>query len=147
MQGKYLDTNWEKQVLRAADLRATRSRISTLAVLRAASKPLSHLEVFDRLPSREFDKVTIFRNLKDLVKRNILRRLELGDHRWRFELIASECHEKTTEHPLFICNDCNTLTCLREMNITDWPGLDAEFSNRISDVIVRGICQECSHNI
>ena len=82
-----------KDLLRQAGLRATPARVATLTLMSQASKPLSHAEVTAELDGLAVDKATVFRNLNDLVSVNLLRRAELGDHVWRFELVNSAGHE------------------------------------------------------
>ena len=96
-----------KTLLRQAGLRATMARIATLTVMSQSSKPLSHAEVAEQLESFGIDKATVYRNLNDLAGVNLLRRAELGDHVWRFELVNLETHD-CSPHPHFLCVDCGT---------------------------------------
>jgi Fur family ferric uptake transcriptional regulator len=74
-----------RQVLRDAGLRGTPARIATLQILRDSISPLTHAEVADQLESSGIDKVTVLRNLTDLINVSLARRAELGDRLWRYE--------------------------------------------------------------
>src|SRR4051812_24845920 len=73
--------------LRGAGLRRTGPRVAVLERLEAATAPLSHGEVAAMLTPAGFDRATVYRNLIDLVKKGLVRRADLGDHVWRFELV------------------------------------------------------------
>ena len=83
---------WAREKIRYAGLRATPARIATLKVLHGSGSPLTHAEVSDKLENLEIDKATIFRNLTDLVARNVIRRSALCDNVWRFEIIIESAH-------------------------------------------------------
>ncbi len=107
-----------KALLRQVGLRATPARIATLTLMSKSSKPLSHAEVAAELEELAVDKATVFRNLNDLVSVNLLRRAELGDHVWRFEIVNAEGHD-CSPHPHFLCVDCGTVSCVDEHYVKD----------------------------
>ncbi len=78
--------------------------------------PVSHPELFEALAQQGFDRATLYRNLVDLAEAGIVRRTDLGDHVWRYELRLSEGH--VIEHPHFVCTDCGEVACL--------PGVDVK---------------------
>lgn len=130
---------WARQTIQDADLRATASRIATLLVLRDTSVPLTHAEVVERLAEQEFDKATIFRNLTDMVAANLLRRTELGDHVWRFEIKSAE-HDS---HPHFVCVDCGTVSCMQDVELTRKSKTESERFGNVTEILFRGHCQDC----
>ena len=74
-----------RQQIRKAGIRATPARIATLQLLRAATPPLTHADLSDRIVPLGFDKATVFRNLSHLTEVGLVYRTEPGDHVWRFE--------------------------------------------------------------
>lgn len=111
--------------------------------LRASKSPLTHAELADRLASQGFDKATAFRNLNDLTDRGLLRRTELGDHVWRFELVdPKQGHEKG--HPHFLCVDCGSVTCLEEVHLTSSSRKRSDSVGSITEILLRGHCNECN---
>ena len=131
-----------KVLLREAGLRATTARISTLTLMSRSSKPLSHAEVAMELESLGIDKVTVFRNLNDLVGVNLLRRAELGDHIWRFELVNKD-EEECSPHPHFVCVDCGTVSCIDANSVKDVKFDFANHVGAITEILFRGHCKDC----
>lgn len=130
-------TPWREQ-LRRAGLRATAPRLSVLHALHEAHQPLSHGELAERLP--DWDRATLFRNLVDLADAGLLRRLDAGDHTWRFECAADEAHALTHAH--FTCTVCGEVSCLDGVRVVfdSPPAVDLSSA----EVHLRGRCARCS---
>jgi Fur family ferric uptake transcriptional regulator len=116
MNQKVNSQEWAREKIRSAGLRATPARIATLRVLHRSKSPLTHSEVSDKLEDLEIDKTTIFRNLTDLVAKNVLRRSALGDNVWRFEIIRESAHEHDS-HPHFVSVDCGSVSCMEDVEL------------------------------
>ena len=136
------DRSWARQMIQATGLRATSARLATLLVLRDASAPLTHAEVAERLTDHEVDKATVFRNLNDLVTANLLRRSELGDHVWRFEIIEGDSH-KHAPHPHFVCVDCGAVACMEEVELTNKSKTASSDYGQVTEILLRGHCHDC----
>lgn len=119
-----------KALIHNAGLRSTPARLAVLERLADAKKPMSHGELADGLQAADVDRATVFRNLTDLTEAGLLTRLDLGDHIWRFELMA--------RHPHFVCNDCGEVACLSESDIQ----VSAKLAG-VSEVLLRGQCGAC----
>jgi Fur family ferric uptake transcriptional regulator len=131
-----------REDIRAAGFRATPARIATLLELRAASSPMTHAELADRLAAQGFDKATAFRNLSDLAERGLLRRTELGDHVWRFEP-ADPNAKHENGHPHFLCVDCGSVTCLDDVQLTSGSRKRSDSVGEVTEILLRGHCNEC----
>ena len=131
-----------KRVIREAGLRATPARIATLKLLYRASSPLTHAEVAEGLRSLEVDKATVFRNLNDLATAGILRRTELGDRVWRFELVE-DGDGHGAAHPHFVCVDCGTVSCMEEIKLTAGSMRLSEEFGEVTEILLRGHCNDC----
>ena len=136
-----------KTRLRAVGLRATAARSAVLECMLQANGPLTHADVCQRLEDAGFDRATVYRNLADLTDVGLLRRSDLGDHLWRFELKPVETHKEHHDevHPHFVCTDCGTVECLPEGTVTLQSVKGAPRSLRAGnvEVQVRGTCNEC----
>ena len=131
-----------KLAIREAGLRATPARIATLKLLHKATSPLTHAEVAEELRDLGIDKATVFRNLNDMATAGLLRRTELGDRVWRFELIAED-GEHGSAHPHFVCVDCGTVSCMDEIKLTAGSiRLSQEFGE-VTEILLRGHCNDC----
>lgn len=134
--------DWARRTIQAAGLRATPARIATLLVLRDSSAPLTHAEVAARLAGHEIDRATVFRNLNDMATANLLRRSELGDHAWRFEIIA-EKEQAHASHPHFVCVDCGAVSCMQEIELTNKSKTASRRFGKVTEILLRGHCHDC----
>lgn len=143
MNQKVNSQEWAREKIRSAGLRATPARIATLRVLHRSKSPLTHSEVSNKLENLEIDKATIFRNLTDLVAKNVLRRSALGDNVWRFEIIKESAHEPDS-HPHFICIDCGSVSCMEDVELKRTSTSKSPLFERITEIVLRGHCNECA---
>jgi Fur family transcriptional regulator, ferric uptake regulator len=133
-----------RDLLRRTRLRATAPRLAVLRLLLRECRPLSHAEVAHALQAGGFDRVTVFRNLQDLVEAAILSRVDVGDHTWRFEL-RSGSTRSGTHHSHFVCERCSSVSCLDDFSPTALPQTRAFGSivASVSEVVLRGCCRHC----
>ena len=127
--------------IRGAGLRATPARVSTLVLLKKAHSPMTHAEVAAELSKNGVDKATAFRCLNDMTSAGLLRRTELGDHVWRFELIGDAEHDST--HPHFLCTDCGKVSCLDDVKLTAKSVRESLEVGTVTEILLRGQCHEC----
>lgn len=139
MSKKKIDVDGIRELLRAKGLRATPARIAVIDFLDGSGHPSTHLEVTEKLEKTGFEKSTIFRALGDLTEAGLLRKMELGDHVWRFERVGS-AGANASAHPHLLCVDCGSIQCLDENQVE----LKASNSvGQIEDVLLKGRCPEC----
>lgn len=131
--------------LRSVGMRSTSARIAVLRRLDAARKPLSHAEMADQLAGDGFDRVTVYRNLLELVDSGLASRVDLGDHVWRFEVFREEGGHRN-DHPHFVCLDCGGVACLSGVTVTVRParGAKAPAFGEVTEVVLKGHCANCS---
>ncbi len=132
-----------RSLIRERGLRATPARLAVLEVLRLANGPLTHAEVAKQLDSRGTDQTTVFRNLSDLSEVGLIRRVEVGDHLYRFEWREAA---DDTSHAHFVCVDCGEITCLHEMSAATAPPLQKSAKRAIrevTEVLYKGRCTQC----
>jgi len=130
-----------RTMIRDVKLRATASRVAVLRVLHRASAPASHPEICEALQSDGWDRATLFRNLVDLTNAGLLRKRDLGDRLWRYELATNDASE---DHPHFLCTVCGDVSCLPEIALTMPNGAGPQ-SLRTGQVEIhfRGTCDDC----
>ncbi len=127
--------------LREAGLRSTPARIAVLLELQSSTSPVTHAELAERLVPTGFDKTTIFRNLNDLADAELVRRTELGDHVWRFEVREGHAHDEG--HPHFVCVECGGVTCLGEVELTTASRKRWDDIGRVTEILLKGHCLNC----
>ncbi len=130
-----------REQIRKAGLRATRSRVTVLRLLHGRPAPTSHPEVNDALSADGWDRATLYRNLTDLTDAGLLRRVDVGDHVWRFERIDAGDHPGP--HPHFLCTECGEVSCLPAMPI-EARGLPKSVAAGQVQIQLRGLCDDCN---
>jgi Fur family transcriptional regulator, ferric uptake regulator len=132
-----------REKIRGAGLRATPGRIAVMHHLQFGKQPQSHAELVDKLGEQGPDASTVFRALNDLAEAGLLRRMELGDHAWRYELADSKAEGNT--HPHFICVECGKITCLAELDLKLVADTSPSLRDvgQVSEVLLRGHCTDC----
>ncbi|REK17418.1 MAG: transcriptional repressor [Planctomycetota bacterium] len=133
-----------RSLIREKGLRATPARVAVCEVLERATSPLTHADVAKLLDARGTDQTTVFRNLNDLVEVNLVRRLEVGDHVYRFEWCGATA--PNTGHAHFMCVDCGEVSCLEDLQPSQ-PTAVARASKKligdITEVLYKGHCAHC----
>jgi len=130
-------------VLRGAGLRRTAPRVAVLRYLELATAPLTHAEIADAVGAA-FDRVTVYRNLHDLVEAKLVTRKDLGDHVWRYELRrATDAH--SGEHPHFLCVDCGEVSCLPGdvVKLVSSRNVPRAVGKKAVEVQIKGRCDAC----
>jgi Fur family ferric uptake transcriptional regulator len=130
--------------IRDAGLRATAARVAVLQELLAATSPVTHAQMAERLAGGGHDRATIYRNLVEMAEAGILSRIELGDHVWRFELRRLE-EAGVADHPHFVCVDCGEVSCLPtgSVSIQHDAGAKPATIGTVTAVLLKGHCNHC----
>ena len=105
---------------------------------------MSHSEVVDALAGHTWDRSTLYRNLMDLAEAGLLRRSELGDRTWRFE-VACDDHGHADHAAHFLCTECGTIACLPDIVLTPRGGqsLPRALAQGEIEVQIQGRCDSC----
>lgn len=133
-----------RDLLREHKLRATRARVVVLRTLYGQEAPASHPELTELLSSDGWDRSTLYRNLVDLAEVGILRRVDLGDHVWRYELATHDGAHDSDDHPHFLCTQCGDVSCLPEVNLSVTGTVPGSVSRGQVAVQLRGVCDDCA---
>jgi Fur family ferric uptake transcriptional regulator len=131
-----------REMIRSAKLRCTSCRIAVLQHLSTADHPISHNDVADALVPLGFDKSTIYRCLIEMADANLLARLDLGDHVWRFEMLTAG-DDGNVDHPHFMCLDCGKVSCLPDVKVRITPTKSSAAGADITEVLLKGHCAAC----
>lgn len=131
-----------RQQLRAAGLRATNARVAVLRLLHGLDAPASHPEVHAAMADDGWDRATLYRNLSDLTDAGLVRKTDLGDHLWRYELAGSPRHED--HHPHFLCTECGDVACLPDVEVPVPTGGPRSLQRGRVAIQFRGTCDACA---
>ncbi len=96
--------------LRSVSLKATPKRIAILDILEHSKKPLTAEGVHKALRGKLIDQATIYRTLKDLTAKNILRQIDFQHGHAHYELASGPDHHH--------------LVCMRCGRVEDFTGCD-----------------------
>ena len=132
-----------KHAIREAGLRATPARIAILQLLSNSTSPQPHSVVAEKLSPLGIDSATVFRNPNSMTQVGLLRRAELGDHVWRFEVVRDRHTGHDSAHPHFLCVDCGEVTCLDDVQLTASSQRVTERVGEVTEILVRGHCNQC----
>ena len=130
----------DRDRLRAAGLRSTPARLAVLQVLDAAEAALSHADLVDRLGQERWDPATLYRNLCDLVRVGLARRVDVGDHVWRFE---PRSQHDPSSHPHFTCTECGSTQCLPDLQWQPPEPAPRALQRQQVEVQIKGVCDDC----
>lgn len=128
------------ELLREAGLRATAARLAVLAWYGEHPGLHSHADLVDALST--WDRATLWRNLNDLAAAGLLRRVDVGDRIWRFEL--QKAGHDASHHPHFVCVQCGDQACLDDVEVlVQGDGARGLDLSRL-EVQLRGRCEDCA---
>ena len=135
--------NEVRALIKGKGLRVTAQRLAVLVALHERAVPMTHEEVMSALGKDGYDKASVWRVLSDFASIGLVRRMDLGDRVWRYELYDA-CRPLSDDHPHFLCEVCNEVTCLPPLEVRGRDGgfpsalVNANFHIRIS-----GTCARC----
>lgn len=132
-----------KAVLRTQGLRATALRLAALQVLHHQAGPMTQEQVLGALPEGVFDPASLWRSLAELSEKGVLRRMDLGDRVWRYELVDA-CRSICPDHAHFLCDDCGVVRCLPPVQLVASQGALPELlQGGQLKLRVSGRCAQC----
>ena len=133
-----------RDLLRSAGLRVTLQRLEVLVVLHNEAAPMTHEQIMSSLPAGTGDKASVWRLLADLAKRDILRRMDLGDRVWRYEL-RETCRALPDDHSHLLCEACGAVSCLPELEVRAVDGsIPVALQGANYRVRIMGVCATCA---
>jgi len=130
-----------KNMLRKSGYRATPSRIAILESFRNARRPLSAQGVIDALPHGT-DQATVYRALKALKEKGIVRQIDLRHNHAHYELADAQKH-----HHL-VCVRCGRIENVYECGVDDTYARILRHSKHFSEIHEHalefyGLCKAC----
>jgi Fur family transcriptional regulator, ferric uptake regulator len=136
---KKLDLDSLREELRKAGLRATGPRVAVLRCLHAAPDAVSHSDLSTELAPEGWDRATVYRNLMDLTEAGLLKRIDHGDHTWRFSLRKNEADQY--KQAFFVCDVSGEMTPLPQGSVTITVGRGAPKALKAGEYVVhvRGV--------
>lgn len=126
------------------DLKITKSRIALLELIQKEERPVDSQFLIDVLQrTSEIDRVTIFRILNILTEYGILRKLEFGEGKARYEL-------NTKDHHHLICQNCGSIQDISDCDINALEKeikLKKHFLVKLHTLEFYGLCKDCQKTL
>lgn len=143
-QGERPSADALRDLMRSRGLRATAPRLAVLQSLFGTLAPITHAELVTLLGPAGWDRATIYRNLIDLTEIGLVRRTDVGDHVWRFELVREGARDDA-HHAHFVCDTCGDVTCLPSETVSLQTSSEAPSAlrDRNVEIQIRGRCDNC----
>lgn len=129
--------------LKTKGYRSSKIRTALVEILFEARAPLAVPELLELLSSRDFDanKTTIYRELTALKRENIVREVQFGENKKRYEIMPEDHH-----HHL-ICIECDRVEDVELVN--DLNAIEKKISSEHRFTILNhalefyGLCKNC----
>lgn len=129
-----------KLELQQANLQVTPARVAAMQLFESHDKPLDSQHVVDHLQKDlGIDRVTVFRILNAFLEKGLIRKLEFGEGKARYELNASEHHH-------LVCQNCGTIEDISDCNIAQ---LEKDIKKKKGFLVKThsleffGLCKDC----
>ena len=129
------------KILEEHGIKATANRILIATALSDAGRPLSLMELEERIET--IDKSGIFRCLNTFKEHHLVHSIEdVEGTRYELCLSHDSDHDEDT-HVHFYCERCHRTFCLDNIHIPPVE-LPKGYDSRTSNYLVKGVCPECS---
>lgn len=131
-----------EKALNEAGIRSTRIREEILSVLFERGFPVSHSDISGHERLRDFDRVTLYRNLNLLLERNVVHAVLGMDGSWRYCAHPETVSGCPGGHAHFLCMSCGRMYCLYDQPIP-YVEVPEGFDVKAKQLVVYGKCREC----
>lgn len=128
------------KILNKHDLKTTQARIWVLKLIEDQGEPVDSQFLINSIQkSFQVDKVTVFRILNILTEHGIIRRLDFGEGKSRYEF-------NTKDHHHLICQDCGKIEDISDCNIASLEkeiNQKKQFLVKLHTLEFYGLCKDC----
>ena len=132
----------DKMMLRKSGYKATPARLAILHVFKNAKRPLSAQGVIEALP-RGADQATVYRTLKSLREKGILKQIDLRHNHAHYELAD------LAEHHHLVCLECGKIEIVHHCGMEETQNRIVRSSKHFAEIKQHalefyGICKSCA---
>lgn len=129
-----------KSELKSVSLQVTPARLAAMQLFESHDTPLDAQHLIDHLHKElGVDRVTVFRILNAFVEKGLIRKLEFGEGKARYELNKEEHHH-------LICESCGNIEDISDCNIL---ALEKDIQKKKGFLVKQhsleffGLCKNC----
>lgn len=129
-------------ILRKSGHKATQSRLAILEVFRKAKEPLSAQGIIALLP-HDVDQATIYRTLKSLKEKGVIKQIDLRHNHAHYELAD------IIDHHHLICLSCGKIENVEHRNVEAMERTILQDAKHFAEIKQHtlefyGICKNCA---
>lgn len=130
-------------ILKKNQLSVTDGRKKILDMFLKSPGALAHADI-EKSADIAFDRVTVYRTLQTFVEKGIIHNIPTTDNSILYALCKDNCEagHHHDNHVHFICDVGDKTICLDNVSIPEVK-LPKGFSQKQTDVVISGICNEC----
>ncbi len=129
-----------RRELQEVSLQVTPARVATMQLFESHDTPLDAQHLIDHLQKDlGIDRVTVFRIINAFVEKGLLRKVEFGEGKARYELNKGEHHH-------LICEQCGKIEDISDCNIGE---LEKDIKKKKGFLVRQhsleffGLCKDC----
>lgn len=137
-----MDKQNTREILQKHNLVRTICRQSIIGAILDAGTAVSEEEIKGKVEG-SYDRTTFYRTFKTLIENGIIHKIVVDNHLVKYAL--SEPEKEDAEHIHFYCNDCGQVKCIEGEHVPQVV-LPVGFKPVQTDLIVKGLCDKCSHD-
>jgi Fur family ferric uptake transcriptional regulator len=131
-----------KTALRKSGYKATGARVAILEFFKRSRRPLSAQNIVDNIKT-DIDQATIYRTLKSLKEKNIIRQVDLRHNHAHYEFA------ELTEHHHLICTRCGKIEDVQHCDIENMRSVVLKQSKHFAEIQEHslefyGFCKTCA---
>ena len=131
------------EILNHHQVKKTALRVSILKALQESPFPLSEHEIKQQIGDL-YDRTTFYRSMLTLSGSGIVHKMVADNLLTKYALNHCEHgHHHKVSHVHFYCQNCQMFYCLDEVPVQHYL-LPEGFNEQQSDVIIKGLCQQCN---
>lgn len=133
-----------RQLLRKSGHKVTPSRLAILAAFRKVKEPLSAQNIIDLLPrDARIDQATVYRTLKSLKEKGIIRPIDLRHNHAHYELVD------VVDHHHIICLRCGRIEKVEHHNVETMERTIMQNAKHFAEIKQHtlefyGVCKTCA---
>jgi len=131
-----------REILRKSGHKATVPRLAILAIFKKNRKPMSAQEIINALPA-DFDQATVYRTVKSLNAKGVLRQIDLRHNHAHYELADLD------DHHHLVCLRCGRIEDVEHCGVEAMQAAMLRNTRHFAEIKTHtlefyGICKACA---
>ncbi len=131
-----------RQELKSFDIRVTPARLAVMKFLESSQRPVDVNTILKYLTKENklTDPATIFRMMHIFVDKGILKKIDFGEGKTRYELLSKR------DHHHLICTNCGSIESIEDSHMNDFESEIKDkkgFMVKAHSLEFFGICLNC----